>query len=940
MSDFTPTLSRSSPNGHPELSNLSEVMAVSFVESRASQKSLEMMRPTLVLCGGGTGQRIATHLKAMLISRFPATWDQKIHILAVDTSEEAVTVPVGDKLVQLESGSELIYIGNVPVSNIRRNLKEQAAIRERLGVVMANLPGVVLRAGAKQLRPLGLLALLWNFSKVNDAISRAIWSLAGREQMEANLLHQQQGINVFLCGSFVGGTGSGTLFDLAHMVRERFRELGTQADFCHITGIGVLPQAFRGISGPNLLPNTAAALHELNHLMVKGGFRARYPDGQLIESQEAPFNLFYVIDGVDEQGQTWANLNDVTAMVAEGIFLQMGSQLGRKGENAFDNLDESVAQVTESGQGTFLSSFGVGYLEFDAPAAAALCTRWLLLDLIQEGWLKAHETEFLDNHLNRLLTPLQANRLAPRLLHDPQSETAFQIDLAVPGYLQRQRPEEIAINAPRYIADYSQARLHETFLPQINRNAAALTQEQQSIWQEWFYKHLFAPVLGLPQLDKALRYAQTQMADWLAAARRQQQALGLQMGRLQEAQQQAGRALVAASQSFFVGRNGRVQNALAHFFQSSRQLFQAQLEHHLLQTQVSLWQDLMTTLRGFVEQVRSLDERLQQVRSRLHQELPNQLRRLTAGGIARLSLADEAYLRQLYLAYPLTWADVPQQLGDAAVLQSQSSELLTQSLLNRLRPHFDPVAALTLEQVLQQRSGEMTPAARRQQLFRLATPSWNIDRTRLPEGGEGLTRLEVLGVCDESDTLFKDEQMRVSTYDPHRLMALVVVAGAPQSALQQYSLYQRLLEQPGGRKPIYVLPNFITGDTEGQLAFALGNWFNFIRNQGTFFYYHPEDTLSAPVQLANGLGNAIQLFVARDDLVKETMGRVENHIAQMGLREAIASLTEYVNKETTGSTRLDEQLRELRRLVRDYVENLRQIDALSQTGRGRSSRQE
>lgn len=899
----------------------------------AAAGPLELMRPTLVIASGGTGQKIAVCLKAIWQQRFPAAWRQKIRLLVIDTSEEAVTVPVGGEMVQLEAGSELIYIGNVPVPNIRLNLKEQGAIRERLGPVMTSLPATVLRAGAKQLRPLGLLALLWNFSKVNEAINQAIWFLAGRDQLEANLAHQQQGINVFICGSLVGGTGSGTMYDLAHLVRARFHELGAQADFCHITGIGVLPQAFRGIRGPNLLPNTAAALQELNHLMVKSGFSARYPDGQIIESQEAPFNLFYVVDGIDERGQTWANLNDVAAMVAEGVFLQMGSQLGRKGENAFDNLDESVARITANGEGTFLSSFGVGYLEFDAPAAAALCTRWLLLDLIQQGWLKSRSLESEENPFASLLALLQPERLASRLLHDPETDSPWQIDLNPPGWLQRQRPDEIAVNAPRYLVDYGQARLQETFLPQINRNAATFAHAAQTAWQQTWLAHLFAPTLGLPYLERQLQQAQDLINEWIAATRRQHQTGATQLIRQQEGQTQAGRALAEAAQSFFVGRGGRVQNSLAHYFQLSRQLCQTQLEQHVRLSQITTWQEVVTTLNSLSEQTRSLQERLQQVQRRLIPEIPEHIRQLTAGDVARLSLADESYLQQLYQSQPLPWADVTTQVGEPTSLLALPADRLANTLQQRLLPHFQPVADLTIEQVMAQQAAAISPATRRQQLFRLATPSWNIDRTRLPEGGEGLTRLEVLGVADETGTLFKGEPMLVSTRDPHRLMALVVVAGAPTSALQQYRLYQQSLQQTGGRKPIYVLPNFITGDTEGQLAFALGNWFNFIRSQGTFFYYHPEDSLLPPHQLANGLANAIQAFVARDDLVKAVMARVENHIAQMGLREAIASLSDYVNKESAGQTRLDEQLRELRRLVRDYVENLRQIDALNPTGK-------
>jgi hypothetical protein len=46
----------------------------------------------------------------------------------------------------------------------------------------------------------------------------------------------------------------------------------------------------------------------------------------------------------------------------------------------------------------------------------------------------------------------------------------------------------------------------------------------------------------------------------------------------------------------------------------------------------------------------------------------------------------------------------------------------------------------------------------------------------------------------------------------------------------------------------------------------------------------------------------------------------------MGLREAITLLADYYSTVPNGNTRLDEQTRELKRLVRDYTEDLRRID--------------
>ncbi|MCP4428403.1 MAG: hypothetical protein GY803_28275, partial [Chloroflexi bacterium] len=257
---------------------------------------------------------------------------------------------------------------------------------------------------------------------------------------------------------------------------------------------------------------------------------------------------------------------------------------------------------------------------------------------------------------------------------------------------------------------------------------------------------------------------------------------------------------------------------------------------------------------------------------------------------------------------------------------------LGQTLLAALQPHFSPVAALTVEDVIHDRAGEMTPRARRQQLFQLATPSWNVDRARLPEGGNGLVKLQVLGVPDAADTIFEGEPMLVSTHDPHRLTALIVVAGAPPSALQQYDQYRQAMAQIQGKRPLHVLPDFLVTTDQGRLVFALGSIFGFIYSQGAHFYYRPADPLEPAARLANGLSNAIDAFSKQEILVNEALERVEGQIARLGLQEAIGVLTEYVTNSTptkNGQTRLDEQLRELKRLVRDYTDDLRRVDAFS-----------
>lgn len=895
----------------------------------ASQQQLVQMRPTLIVGAGGTGQIILTILKAILQFIFGDRWRRRIRLLAFDTTKEDFQVEGLEGPVTLEAGAEFFDIGDVPVGSIVRNIESQVAIKERLGPVLSRLPAGVMRSGSKQLRSLGLMAFMWNHAVVREQIERALRQLAGRGQYD-DALNLQQGINVFVCGSLVGGTGSGVTLDLAYLIRSIFTDLGTQAEFCHITSVNLLPQAFHGVKGPNLLPNTAAYLQELNHLMVKGNFQTRYPDGRFFTSREAPFDICYVADGVDQNGRVWADVYAVANMAAQCIYLQMATQLGRKGENSFDNLDEILSGVTADGQGTFLASFGKGDLVFDAPAVARICARQLLVEWLQQVWLRPSDPDVVRQLADPLLDGVKEEQIRPSLQRDPETGGEFHVDLTQPGWLQRKPVAEVAAEAARYIGEYGQARVIEKMLPQIGRNGQTLATSLEAQWTDWLQSILFAPGISLNTAQAALEWLRDQFAGQMKTTQKEVIEQERQQSRLEQAVTQAETAVSKAAASFPLGRSGRIRESLAHAFRAAQTLYDQQMSLHTHRAALSLWHVLHNWARSQAMAIAVLRDRTAGCATQTEAEVQHRVKQVSRSGVASFSLADPAYVQTLFEQYKPAQPDLKEGLTDPLALCGLKRDSLAERLVQAVQRHFAPIAAMTIEEVIQARAGEMSPRARRQQLFQLATPSWNVDRARLPEGGAHLVRLELLGVPDATHSLFEGEPMLVSTHDPHRLTALVVSAGAPPSALQQYDQYVAALEQVRGKRPIHVLPDFLVTADQGRLYFALGSIFGLIYSQGTFFYYQPADPLETAVKLANGLSNAIHVFSEQEELVNEVNERVERQIARLGLREAIRILTGYyANASSNGSTALDDQLRELKRLVRDYTDGLRRIDAFS-----------
>ncbi len=898
-------------------------------ESKSTRKEVRL-RPTLIVGLGGTGHRIVLSLKSLIRQSLDSDQtDDQVKFLVFDTAHENLSVSHNGSTVVIEPGSEFFDIGQTPVANIKRNLARQSAIEERLGGVMASLPPTVLRSGAKQLRPLGLLALLWRYAEVETCLRDAIWSLAGREHNEG-----REGINVFIVNSLVGGTGSSAFLDVAHIIRDLFDELGTLADFCYIIGVGVLPRAFHGINGPNLIPNAVASLKELNHCMMRGGFNARYPTGRTISTVQPPFNMFYLVDGIDERGHTWSGPNEVCRLAAEAIFLQMGSQVGQKHENDFDNLDDVLVQQTEEGDGTFYGSFGLASLIFPGQAVAQACTARQAQRVITQGLLAIPDRALpeaqpaMTRPVDELIEAFGLNpeRLTERLTCDDEG-LPLTIELHVPGWANRLAAATLPAELVRYVRDYEQARLGTDFKRWLSRNEVRLADKATQAVADQLAG--LVRQAGLPTAEAFLSDLLGTLGDTTnhlnttqLERESQQAALTQELGHLETAFLQAG-------DSIFLVRKQRVARAQHAYFTTAQNLFALRWQSQLTAAMMTIFNRINQVAQDGLSACRETGTRLKAVQRTLARRQTADQQDVGLAGVTTQSLATPALIEQLFERHAPPVTDTL-----AALFGDQTSPLdwrampparLESLLLEACRPAFETVAGMSVEAVISLQSQSAPPESHRTWLIEQATPSWNLDRTRLTDGGTALHRLEVLGVPDEAHSLYRRHtNSLVSTGDPTRITAFAAHIGAAHTAIQQWDSYQATYDQVRGHVPLHILPHFQADNERARQIFALGSIFGFIKNQGAYFYYIPADTLARPVKLAQGLANSLNAFTRKDGLVQEVRERVEQMVAGRGVEAILKTLSQYY-EQNNGRYPADELVLELKRLVRAYADELRQI---------------
>jgi hypothetical protein len=150
-------------------------------------------------------------------------------------------------------------------------------------------------------RPLGRVALVDHAKRVLALVDQKLQRLAGRASAaDAAGQPRDSTVRIVIIAGAGGGTGAGTVIDVANAVRSQAAKRKMQVE---IQGFFICPCFAGNGSSPLAVANTYALLTELNHAAARGNeSRDERSAGQPFESRTAPFDCVYIMPSRPKTG--------------------------------------------------------------------------------------------------------------------------------------------------------------------------------------------------------------------------------------------------------------------------------------------------------------------------------------------------------------------------------------------------------------------------------------------------------------------------------------------------------------------------------------------------------------------------------------------------------------------------------------------------------------
>lgn len=891
-------------------------------------KNNVVFRPTVVIGLGGTGYNTLLKLKQRFVDAY-GSLPPIVKMLSIDTTENAEAPnethlePNELFVLQVNSPEKLVGNGTNP------HLDEWWP---------PEVPTQAITAGAGQVRARGRLALFARASEVYSRLQRTIDEVRNIRNQKQSYAEQFQvstrtGVEVYVVGSLAGGTGSGTFLDVAFMARDIVSDSES-----NLTGVLLLPGIFTRKAGVALVkPNAYGALKEIEHLSTtKMNLQIDY-GARRVDVTRAPFDLIYLIDNANEQGRVVSDDRDLYTLIADGMYVQIGSQIGVDAANAVDNIKTQISTAGRvKGRSPQYCSFGVASLVM--PSFDTLIyedAKRLVNDDLLNGGIVDSEIE---SEVQRFI---EANRL-----REDDSDQVIEFlsqregggQLRFPMTLGQLKFDNKALGAIKNLHTVHRSRAERQIAQTVAVNMESLRDTSvaaiNAIWQTTINR-----VNGFTRAERFFEKLQAKL-EWYQSmmdSEAKEERAKLKAINFKPAEDQITEAVGA-----FMRREAKVKTACEVYTGLADREGELTIRVARLEKAAELYSTLHAHTQSILNSCYRIRENLSAARKQFEQQY---LDAANPRGTSRL-------FEQVVAFDPS--AHRPKVTGDDFVkwyADHHNGSLAQWAGLKAAEVHadiqqfvlacYEPLTSLTMDDILRRSS----PEAVSQELKRvdnLAVPLWRYDVGKIPVVSQSvINEFYHYGVADADTTILKDGKYEagvpagnakpamVSTRDPRRILLFKVKTGIPLFALAEIDDMERAYLDPNKVISNHLdrrwqeLPNLIprSGDGEALRWFALAQApepFAIIKRDGAWYSIKSKNGRrieGSMSKLGQGRVPAFVAFEKNRELVQETVEAIDAIVTREGAARVIQILRDYTEslaKQASGAADA---------AVKDQVEN-------------------
>jgi len=929
-----------------EYSALSSLIAGDFV-----MRNNVVFRPTVVIGLGGTGHGAVLKLKRRFIDVYGSV-PPIIKFLAIDTTEnvEQSERARDGSTITLEPNERYVLSVVNPgalVSGANDHIDEWWP---------QNIPIAAIVAGAGQVRARGRLALFAKSKEIFGRIYRAIDDVnaiknAKQAHSEEFGISQRGGVEVYIVSSLAGGTGSGIFLDAAFIARSHLDSLS------NITGVLVLPRIFSRLPGTHLVkPNAYGALKEIERwtkFSPGDNFKINYGTDEIDVNRE-PFQLLYLVDSMNEAGKVINDTGDLLGIVADGLYIQIGSQIGIDSENAVDNIKTALSTAPRiHDRSRSYCSFGVASLTLPVrqyevmkiDSARQLLSDGLLSGVFPDTELENEVVRFIqDNHIREddaddVIDALNEREgggqmrfplgIGAMKLDSSAPDTIKQLHVTHRSKMERQVAQGLEANYQRILKD--------------------LTQGIERWWEQVINKPK-----GLPY---AMRFAEKLLAKLEWYQRMMEDESREEKDRLRTLSFKVVEEQLREAAGAFFGREGRVRTACQNY----KGLVDRECELHVQVARRDKAAELYGALQTQVEEVL---RRCARIRLNLEAALKEFERRFLDVSTSRSgeSLFEHTLRFDVEGNRPKIMPDdfvkwYQEERDTLTAWASVRAEDVVRDIISFINQMYRPLTEMAIDDVLARSSPEEV-ARDLDQLDHLARPLWRYDEGKIPAKHQGvINELYHYGVADADHTVLKEPRILaqvptgtsalsfVSTLDHERITLFKVKVGVPLFALSEIDDMERAYNDPDKvvsnhiHKDWHSFPNVIprSGNGDALRCFAIAQApapFGLISRRGEWYYVRSQQARAVDggeLRLGQGRVNAFSSFEKNRDLIKEVDEEIDRARRVQGEAETVIVLRGYIDQlaKQASSGKVDasakEQVEREIKAINDYIERMATI---------------